>query len=258
MGDWGFLSKLLDKVQSHSTSIGKVWLTVLLIFRIMVLGAGVDKVWGDEQSGMVCNIKTPGCKNVCYNKAFPISHTRFWVLQILFVSLPTLIYLGYVLNVIHKENKMRQKLQNQAEKRGLKLPKYTDDNGKLRYKGNLLCVYVTCILVTILFETAFIVGQYYLYGFMMKPRLECSGDPCPRHTVECFMSRPTEKTIFILFMLVVGCVSLALNIAEIFYLIGRAAVYRKHPPIIPNGHSCLLSVASFNFPLFLDKYSSTE
>ncbi|XP_072512683.1 gap junction Cx32.2 protein-like [Salminus brasiliensis] len=233
MGEWSFLSKLLDKVQSHSTSIGKVWMTVLLIFRIMVLGAGVDKVWGDEQSGMVCNINTPGCKNVCYDQAFPISHTRFWVLQVLFVSLPTLVYLGYVLNVIHKENKMRQKLQSHAEKQGLKLPKYTDDKGKLRYKGNLLCVYITCIFVTILFEAGFIVAQYYLYGFTMEARIKCDGRPCPEHTVECFMSRPTEKTIFIIFMLVVACVSLTLNVGEIFYLIGRSTIFRKHTPISP-------------------------
>ena len=44
MGDWGFLSKLLDKVQSQSTVIGKVWLSVLFIFRIMILGAGAEKV----------------------------------------------------------------------------------------------------------------------------------------------------------------------------------------------------------------------
>ncbi|XP_066532740.1 gap junction Cx32.2 protein [Hoplias malabaricus] len=233
MGDWGFLSKLLDKVQSHSTSIGKVWMTVLLIFRITVLGAGVDKVWGDEQSAMVCNINTPGCKNVCYDNHFPISHIRFWVLQVLFVSLPTLVYLGYVLHVIHKEDKLRQKLQNQAEKKGLKLPKYTDDNGKLRYKGNLLCVYIACICVTILFEAGFIVAQYLLYGFMMVPRITCEGDPCPVHKVECFMSRPTEKTIFILFMLVVACVSLLLNIAEIFYLMGRTTAFRRHRAVSP-------------------------
>lgn len=225
MGDWGFLSKLLDKVQSHSTNIGKVWLTVLLIFRIMVLGAGVEKVWGDEQSNMVCNIITPGCKNVCYDHKFPISHSRFWVLQIIFVTLPTLVYLAYALHVIHKEDKLRQKY---VEKRGTKLPKYTDDNGKLQYKGNLLRIYVSCISATILFEAGFIAGQYYLYGFVMEARLMCKESPCP-HPIECFVSRPTEKTIFILFMLVAACVSLLLNVAEIFYLICRASRRKNRP-----------------------------
>ncbi|XP_042603025.1 gap junction Cx32.2 protein-like [Cyprinus carpio] len=227
MGDWGFLSKLLDKVQSNSTSIGKVWLTVLLIFRIMVLGAGLDKVWGDEQSSMVCNIKTPGCLNACYDHVFPISHMRFWVLQIIFVATPNLVYLGYVLHVIHKENKLRQHLQNQEEKRGVKLPKYTDDKGKIYYKGSLLCCYMLSLIVTILFEAGFIVAQYYLIGLWMPAQLECKVDPCPAVGLHCFTSRPTEKTVFIVFMLVVACVSLALNLGEIFYLMGRRGEHKR-------------------------------
>ncbi|XP_077408266.1 gap junction Cx32.2 protein-like [Vanacampus margaritifer] len=216
MGEWGFLSKLLDKVQSHSTVIGKVWLSVLFVFRIMVLGAGVEKVWGDEQSKMICNTKQPGCKNVCYDHAFPISHIRFWVLQIIFVSTPTLVYLGHVMHVIHQENKLREK-QNQINSSTLKLPKYSDDKGHVKIKGDLLGNYITSIVFRIILEVAFIVGQYYLYGFVMEPQIVCSRAPCP-FTVECYMSRPTEKTIFIIFMLAMSCVSVLLNVVEVFYL----------------------------------------
>ncbi|XP_020492724.2 gap junction Cx32.2 protein-like [Labrus bergylta] len=225
MGEWGFLSSLLDKVQSHSTVVGKVWLSVLFIFRIMILGAGAEKVWGDEQSSMVCNTKQPGCKNVCYDHAFPISHIRFWVLQIIFVSAPTLIYLGHVLHVIHKENKMREIMKNQSTEI-VKPPKYSDEKGHIKIKGNLLGSYMTSIFFRIVLEVAFIVGQYYLYGFVMDPRIVCSRAPCP-FTVECFMSRPTEKTIFIIFMLAVSCVSLALNLAEIFFLVCSRACRPK-------------------------------
>ncbi|KAF3703047.1 Gap junction Cx32.2 protein Connexin-32.2 [Channa argus] len=217
MGEWSFLSSLLDKVQSHSTVIGKVWLSVLFIFRIMVLGAGAEKVWSDEQSKMICNTKQPGCKNVCYDHAFPISHIRFWVLQIIFVSTPTLIYLGHVFHVIHKENKIREYMKTHANEI-VKLPKYSDDKGHVKIKGNLLGSYMTSIAFRIVLEIAFIVGQYYLYGFVMDPRIVCSRAPCP-FTVECYMSRPTEKTIFIIFMLVVSCISLLFNVAEIFYLV---------------------------------------
>lgn len=44
MGEWDVLGRLLDKVQTHSTVIGKVWLTVLFVFRILVLRTGADKV----------------------------------------------------------------------------------------------------------------------------------------------------------------------------------------------------------------------
>ncbi|XP_040016622.2 connexin 32.3 [Gasterosteus aculeatus] len=218
MGDWGFLSGLLDKVQSHSTVIGKIWMSVLFLFRIMVLGAGAESVWGDEQSGFVCNTQQPGCENVCYDWTFPISHIRFWVLQIIFVSTPTLVYLGHAVHVIHQENKMREQLLSAAGSRLCKQPKYTNERGKVMIKGNLLGSYMTQLVFKIFIEAGFIVGQYYLYGFVMVPMFPCSQTPCP-FTVECYMSRPTEKTIFIIFMLVVACVSLFLNFLEMFYLI---------------------------------------
>ncbi|XP_061900848.1 gap junction Cx32.2 protein-like [Entelurus aequoreus] len=217
MGDWGFLSSLLDKVQSHSTVIGKIWMTVLFLFRIMVLGAGAESVWGDEQSDFICNTKQPGCENVCYDWTFPISHIRFWVLQIIFVSTPTLIYLGHAVHIIHQENKLREELASPGG-RPVKLPKYTDEKGNVKVKGKLLGSYLTQLVFKIIIEAAFITGQYYLYGFIMVPMFPCSRKPCP-FTVECYMSRPTEKTIFIIFMLTVACVSLLLNVVEVFYLL---------------------------------------
>ncbi|XP_041721583.1 gap junction Cx32.7 protein-like [Coregonus clupeaformis] len=225
MGEWDLLGRLLDKVQSHSTVIGKIWLTVLFVFRILVLGAGAEKVWGDEQSDFVCNTEQPGCENVCYDHAFPISHVRFWVLQILSVSIPTLVYLGHVLHVIHVEKKVREKMNKQVQdeqannflKKGYKVPKYSNVNGKINLHGRLLRSYVVHLLVKILLEVGFIVCQYYLYGFTLQARFVCSRFPCP-HQVDCFLSRPTEKTVFIWFMLVVACVSLLLNLIELFYL----------------------------------------
>ncbi|KAJ8270732.1 hypothetical protein GJAV_G00118620 [Gymnothorax javanicus] len=239
MGDWSFLSKLLDKVQTHSTVIGKVWLTVLFVFRILVISAGAEKVWGDEQSKFICNTQQPGCENVCYDHAFPISHIRFWVLQIIFVSTPTLVYLGHVMLIVHRENKLRRHLQNQ-EHLVRKPPKYSDENGKVQIKGNLMGSYLVNVFFKILLETAFIVGQYYLYGFMLVPMFECSRKPCP-FTVECYMSRPTEKSIFIIFMLVMACVSLALNVLEILHLIctrsKRASKrHQKHQAIPFDSH----------------------
>ncbi|XP_044232377.1 gap junction Cx32.2 protein-like [Thunnus albacares] len=225
MGDWDFLSELLYKVQSQSTVIGNVWLSVLFIFRITILITGAEKVWDDEQSKMICNTIQPGCENVCYDHAFPISHIRFWVLQIIFVSTPTLIYLGHVAHVIHKENKLREYKQTHSSE-VVKVPKYSDEKGHVKIKGRLLGNYMTSIFFSIVLEVAFIVGQYYLYGFIMDPKIVCSQAPCP-FTVECYMSRPTEKTIFIIFMLVVSCVSLLLNIMEIFYLMWSRSCRRK-------------------------------
>nr|XP_019956121.1 PREDICTED: gap junction alpha-3 protein-like [Paralichthys olivaceus] len=216
MGDWSFLGRLLENAQEHSTVIGKVWLTVLFIFRILVLGAAAEEVWGDEQSDFTCNTQQPGCENVCYDEAFPISHIRFWVLQIIFVSTPTLIYLGHVLHIVRMEEKRKEKEEELRSGKKEK-PPIRDEHGKIRIRGALLRTYVFNIIFKTLFEVGFILGQYFLYGFQLRPLYKCARWPCP-NTVDCFISRPTEKTIFIIFMLVVACVSLLLNLLEIYHL----------------------------------------
>ncbi|XP_053718590.1 gap junction alpha-3 protein-like [Synchiropus splendidus] len=237
MGDWSFLGRLLENAQEHSTVIGKVWLTVLFIFRILVLGAAAEEVWGDEQSDFTCNTQQPGCENVCYDEAFPISHIRFWVLQIIFVSTPTLIYLGHVLHIVRMEEKRRER-EEEHRKAGRhrvnhdplyhkgvdnggvvkkEKPPIRDEHGKIRIRGALLRTYIFNIIFKTLFEVGFILGQYFLYGFQLRPLYKCRRWPCP-NTVDCFISRPTEKTIFIIFMLLVACISLVLNLLEIYHL----------------------------------------
>ncbi|XP_075905508.1 gap junction Cx32.2 protein-like [Nelusetta ayraudi] len=241
MGDWSFLGRLLENAQEHSTVIGKVWLTVLFIFRILVLGAAAEEVWGDEQSDFTCNTQQPGCENVCYDEAFPISHIRFWVLQIIFVSTPTLIYLGHVLHIVRMEEKRRER-EEELRKAGRhqedndplyhngvgdggggggggkkEKPPIRDEHGKIRIRGALLRTYIFNIIFKTLLEVGFILGQYFLYGFHLRPLYKCARWPCP-NTVDCFISRPTEKTIFIIFMLVVACISLFLNLLEIYHL----------------------------------------
>ncbi|KAL6096156.1 uncharacterized protein ACO6RY_09918 [Pungitius sinensis] len=230
MGEWDVLGRLLDKVQSHSTVIGKVWLTVLFVFRILVLRTGADKVWGDEQSDFVCNTLQPGCENVCYDMAFPISHVRFWVLQIIAVATPKLLYLGHVLHVIHREKKMKERMKRHADldnqtslflRKAYKVPKYTKSTGKISIRGVLLRSYVLHLVAKIVLEVLFIAGQSFLYGFTLKQRYICSCFPCP-HQVDCFLSRPTEKSVIIWFMLVSAVVSLFLSVIELLYLCVKA------------------------------------
>ncbi|XP_042315053.1 gap junction alpha-8 protein [Sceloporus undulatus] len=231
MGDWSFLGNILEEVNEHSTVIGRVWLTVLFIFRILILGTAAEFVWGDEQSDFVCNTQQPGCENVCYDEAFPISHIRLWVLQIIFVSTPSLVYLGHTVHHVRMEEKKREReqaekaLQRQAEgddensslDPDHKSPISTKETKRFHLEGTLLRSYICHIFFKTLFEVGFIVGQYFLYGFRILPLYRCGRWPCP-NLVDCFVSRPTEKTVFIMFMLVVASVSLFLNLVEISHL----------------------------------------
>ncbi|NXV81547.1 CXA10 protein, partial [Atlantisia rogersi] len=233
MGDWNLLGSILEEVHIHSTIVGKIWLTILFIFRMLVLGVAAEDVWDDEQSEFICNTEQPGCSNICYDKAFPISLIRYWVLQIIFVSSPSLVYMGHALYRLRALEKERQKrkahLRAQLEdlepmpeehrrvERELRKLEEQKKVNKAPLRGSLLRTYVLHILTRSVLEVGFMIGQYLLYGFHMSPLYKCTRPPCP-NTVDCFVSRPTEKTIFMVFMNSIAAVSLFLNILEIAHL----------------------------------------
>uniref|UniRef100_A0A3Q2DH41 Gap junction protein n=1 Tax=Cyprinodon variegatus TaxID=28743 RepID=A0A3Q2DH41_CYPVA len=191
---------------SYSTAIGRIWLTVLFLFRMLVLGTAAESAWDDEQADFVCNTKQPGCTAVCYDRAFPISHFRYFVLQVIF---------GHRFG-----NGLTSKACPEAPK----------------LKGALLRAYAFSIFLKVLIEAGFIVGLWFLYdGFFMAARYECNGFPCP-HTVDCFVSRPTEKTIFTIYTQVIAGISLLLNFIELIHLLMLAISYRledRHQDYLP-------------------------
>ncbi|KAM9355795.1 gap junction alpha-10 protein [Pholidichthys leucotaenia] len=233
MGDWNLLGSILEEVHIHSTIVGKIWLTILFIFRMLVLGVAAEDVWDDEQSEFVCNTDQPGCKTVCYDQAFPISLIRYWVLQIIFVSSPSLVYMAhalYQLRALEKE-RHRKKACLKAELEGINAVqgdhkrieqelKKLDEQKRVRkapLRGSLLRTYVFHILTRSVVEVGFIIGQCALYGIGLPALYKCERLPCP-NSIDCFVSRPTEKNIFMVFMLVISGVSLFLNLLEIFHL----------------------------------------
>lgn len=264
MGDWSYLSLLMKKVQAHSTVVGKIWMSVLFIFRIFVLGAAADKVWEDEVSEFYCDTLEPGCEHTCYNWKFPISYIHYWVLQIIFVSTPTLVYMGHAVHIIHKEKQMIKQPEGEAYRTVVKKPKYTDARGKVKIKGILLCTYMTQLVFTILLEVGFSVGQFYILGsvFIVSYFHCMMSPPCAHFTgAQCYISRPTEKTIFIIFMLAVSCISVLLNITEIIYLsckqrgVGRKQpVYRQRS--LKSMYSCKTATEAVNKGVPLVQLSS--
>ncbi|XP_020501298.1 gap junction alpha-5 protein [Labrus bergylta] len=245
MADWSLLGNFLEEVQEHSTSIGKVWLTILFIFRILVLGTAAESSWGDEQEDFDCDTIQPGCENVCYDRAFPIAHIRYWVLQIVFVSTPSLIYMGHAMHTVRREEKRRSQEEEAgegagreadpgggeggggAEKRGRKGEKDEEKEkreglsaGRIHLRGALLQTYVLSILIRSIMEVVFLCLQYFLYGIFLHPLYVCKAWPCP-HPVNCYVSRPTEKNVFIVFMLAVSAVSLVLSVLELHHLAWR-------------------------------------
>ncbi|XP_034408353.1 gap junction alpha-5 protein-like [Cyclopterus lumpus] len=251
MADWSLLGNFLEEVQEHSTSVGKVWLTILFIFRILVLGTAAKSSWGDEQEDFNCDTEQPGCENVCYDQAFPIAHIRYWVLQIVFVSTPSLIYMGHAMHTVRREKRRSREEEEEdgeggeseedpgggegergREKHGRKGEKGRGKEekpelaGRVRLRGALLQTYIMSILLRSIMEVVFLILQYFMYGVFLNPLYVCKAWPCP-HPVNCYVSRPTEKNVFIVFMMTVSAVSLALSVLELHHLAWRHCC-RRH------------------------------
>lgn len=250
---WSFLTRLLDEISNHSTFVGKIWLTVLIIFRIVLTAVGGETIYYDEQSKFICNTQQPGCENVCYDAFAPLSHVRFWIFQVILITTPTIMYLGFAMHKIARmEDCEYRPIRNpkkrmpivsrgavrdyeEAEDNGEEDPMVAEEiepdkpdkenkgsekkhDGRRRIlRDGLMKVYVCQLLWRSGFEVAFLFGQYVLYGFEVIPYYVCTRSPCP-HTVDCFVSRPTEKTIFLLVMYVVSLLCLLLTVFEIVHL----------------------------------------
>uniref|UniRef100_A0A3B5B021 Gap junction delta-2 protein-like n=1 Tax=Stegastes partitus TaxID=144197 RepID=A0A3B5B021_9TELE len=202
MGDWSILGRFLTEVQNHSTVIGKIWLTMLLIFRILLVALVGDAVYSDEQSKFTCNTLQPGCNNVCYDTFAPVSHLRFWVFQIVLVSTPSIFYIVY--EGEYEESQMEEQVAEVGK-------------DPTQLSSQVLLIYIIHVLLRSIMEVIFLIGQYYLFGFEVPHLFRCDTYPCPNRT-DCFVSRATEKTIFLNFMFSVSLGCFILNIVELHYL----------------------------------------
>uniref|UniRef100_A0A8D0HGG1 Gap junction protein n=1 Tax=Sphenodon punctatus TaxID=8508 RepID=A0A8D0HGG1_SPHPU len=221
--DWGSLQAILGGVNKHSTSIGKIWLTVLFIFRVMILVVAAEKVWGDEQQDFTCNTLQPGCKNVCYDHYFPISHIRLWALQLIFVSTPALLV---AMHIGYQRHEKKRKFRH-----GEKIDLEELKSQKFHIEGALWWTYSSSIFFRIIFEIIFMYMFYFLYnGYQMPRVVKCSAWPCP-NTVDCFVSRPTEKTLFTIFMLSVSGICMLLNVLELCYLVLKFFMRKPRRPV---------------------------
>ncbi|KAL2087565.1 hypothetical protein ACEWY4_016393 [Coilia grayii] len=228
---WGTLYSQLAGVSRQSTSLGKVWLSVLFIFRVTILAVAAETVWGDEQSDFTCNTLQPGCENVCYDHFFPISHVRLWCLQLIFASTPPLLVAMHVAYRKHgdKRRVLRRDKRSSGGPTAARTRQQEEELESIRQRrlpivGTLWWTYALSLVFRVGFEVVFVYALFAIYGTLWMPRLvRCDQWPCP-NKVDCFVSRPTEKTVFTVFMAAASVACVVLNVAELAYLVSKALV----------------------------------
>ena len=79
--------------------------------------------------------------------------------------------------------------------------------------------YILRIVSQLAFETGFLFLQWFLYGKLFEEHFHCNAGnatwrPCIG-TIECYLSRPQEKNIFLWYMYGSDIISIALTILEL-------------------------------------------
>ncbi|KAM3860479.1 gap junction delta-4 protein [Diretmus argenteus] len=211
MGGPSATEVIFISINRSITLMGKLWLMVMIFLRVLILLFAGYPLYQDEQERFVCNTIQPGCANVCYDRFAPISLFRFWLVQLVTLSLP---YMVFVIYVVHKVTNG--------------LPIDPDASGEIKAGDPLrrgpqffTGAYILHLVFRVLLEAGFGAAHYYLFGFYIPPRFLCQYPPCTAQ-VDCYISRPTEKTVMLNFMLGVGALSLFLNVLDFICAVKRS------------------------------------
>ncbi|XP_045391342.1 gap junction delta-4 protein [Lemur catta] len=228
MESWDFLGFLIVTLNCNVTIVGKIWLILMLLLRMAVIVLAGYPIYQDEQERFVCNTLQPGCANVCYDIFSPVSHLRFWVIQSVSVLLPYAVFSVYV---VHQGAVLAARgpcgsdealggpdPRDPGPGEG-RSPRPCRERCHLRVP-DFSSGYIVHLLLRTLLEAAFGALHYLLFGFLVPKRFSCTRSPCTS-VVDCYVSRPTEKSIMMLFIWAVSALSFLLGVADLVCSVRR-------------------------------------
>uniref|UniRef100_A0A8C0WZ00 Gap junction protein n=1 Tax=Castor canadensis TaxID=51338 RepID=A0A8C0WZ00_CASCN len=213
---------LVITLNCNVTIVGKIWLIFTVLLRTLVVVLAGYPIYQDEQERFVCNTLQPGCTNVCYDIFSPVSHLRFWLIQSVSVLLPYAVFSVYVLHRAAHAG------------RTLSVPDFS-------------LAYIVHLFLRSLMEAGFGALHYLLFGFSVPKRFSCTRSPCSS-VVDCYVSRPTEKFIMMLFIGAASALSFLLGAADLIASVRRRTRRRPGPAqgapssSIPSEHATRMSL----------------
>ncbi|NXF00513.1 CXD4 protein, partial [Smithornis capensis] len=245
MERWDSLGFLIVTLNYNVTIVGKIWLMLIFLLRVAVVVLAGYPLYQDEQERFVCNTLQPGCSNVCYDLFSPVSHFRFWLIQTVSILLP---YAAFSIYVLHKVAmylvRMHCLVHQHKENKGFSSPKDlklcrsavvnrvecgADNLSILNFSG----AYTVHLFFRTLLEAAFAVVQYFFFGFFVPERFSCYHSPCTS-TVDCYISRPTEKSIMMIFIWGVSSLSFVLSLADLVCALQRMRARNQKNKLLAN------------------------
>ncbi|NXN17537.1 CXD4 protein, partial [Indicator maculatus] len=257
MEHWDSLGLMIVTLNYNVTIVGKVWLMLMLLLRVAVVVLAGYPLYQDEQERFVCNTLQPGCSNVCYDLFSPVSHFRFWLIQTVSILLP---YAAFSIYVLHKVAmhivRMHCSVHGCKENEGLSSPEDLKELCRSAVVNRLDCgaqhlsvlnfsgAYTLHLFFRTLLEAAFAAVQYFLFGFLVPERFSCYHSPCTS-TVDCYISRPTEKSIMMIFIWGVSSLSFLLSLVDLVCALRRTTARNQKNKLLANlqvEDECILNI----------------
>ncbi|XP_078520484.1 gap junction delta-4 protein [Lissotriton helveticus] len=221
MQHWNWLGFLVVTLNYNVTIVGKIWITSTIFLRMAVIVLAGYPLYQDEQEKFVCNTLQPGCSNACYDIFSPVSHFRFWLAQVLCLLLLHALFDVYVLSKAasqHMGSEISTTKRTPSPNPAFQMNSQIDSWKILDFSG----AYLVHLLIRTITEAGFSTGQYYLFGLFVPKTFSCFEPPCTG-SIECYISRPTEKSLMMIFMWAVSGSSLLLSIVDLIFVIHRRA-----------------------------------
>lgn len=227
----------------------------MVFLRILTLLFAGYPLYQDEQDRFVCNTIQPGCANVCYDLYSPVSLFRFWLVQLITLCLPYIVFVIYIIHKVsndlcahlnssgHVTASLLFHIQQESFRKAPGDKMAPERGSARRFTG----AYILHLMFRTLLEAGFGAAHYYLFGFNIPRRFLCQHPPCTTQ-VDCYVSRPTEKTVMLSFMLGVAVLSLFLNVLDFISAIKRSVTKKgKNKLMVGNIYEeeqCFLSTGS--------------
>ncbi|XP_059199868.1 gap junction delta-4 protein-like [Centropristis striata] len=225
---------------SHNVSfMGKTWWMLMLVLRLLVLLLAGFTLFSDEQERFICNTIQPGCSNVCFDVFAPISVFRLWLFHLILLCLPHVMFATYVMHKVLSKpyfggfyyDRSRGgspfPLETSSSSREVSLHKAPlHDLPRELGAPRFYCAYFMVVILRIFLEVVFGAGQYFLFGLSIPKSFLCYEAPCTSG-VECYISRPTEKTLMLIFMLGVTSLSILLSLIDLVSSIKAMVRWRR-------------------------------
>lgn len=211
----------------------------MVFLRVFILAFAGYPLYQDEQERFVCNTIQPGCSNVCYDLFAPFSLFRFWLFELTILCLPYATFVTYITHKVLADFVVFSDASHRMQGRsllgihgvspqhgGLSKASPVQAEPQLSVLRSFNGAYTLQLLLRSLLEAGFGAAHYYLFGFSIPKRFLCQQSPCTT-IVDCYVSRPTEKTVLLNFMLATTALSLLLNVLDVICTIKRSVRHKS-------------------------------